>query len=148
MPLWLMGTSVVVLREGDAGTEVLLVKRSDNGLWALISGIVDPGEHPKVTAVREAKEEACVDISIERMLWLGVTEPSTYDNGDVCQYLDHGFRARYLGGEPAVGDDESLEVAWFPVDDLPTPRAPRVDYGVGLALDDPRDVALDDLVGT
>lgn len=38
-------------------------------------------------------------------------------------------------------------MAWFPVDDLPTPRAPRVDYGVGLALEDPRDVALDDLMG-
>ncbi|HMR49623.1 MAG TPA: NUDIX domain-containing protein [Arachnia sp.] len=146
MPLWLMGTSVVVLREGAEGPEVLLVRRADNGLWALISGIVDPGENPSVTAVREAKEEAAVDIQVERMLWLGVTHPSRYDNGDICQYLDHGFRARYAGGLAEVGDDESTAVGWFPVDALPSPRAHRVDYGVRLALEDPRDVALDDLI--
>ena len=147
MPLWLMGTSVVVLRDGDTGPEVLLAKRSDTGQWALISGIVDPGENPSLTAVREAREEACVDIEVERMLWLGVTHPSRYANGDVCQYLDHGFRARYVGGAARVGDDESTAVGWFPVDALPAPRAPRVDYGVRIALEDPRDVALDDMVG-
>lgn len=97
--------------------------------------------------MREAKEEACVDIEVERMLWMGVTEKSVYSNGDVCQYLDHGFRGRYLGGEAAVGDDESTDVRWFPLDDLPTPRAPRVDHGVQLVRQDPRDVVLDDLVG-
>lgn len=136
--LWLMGANVAVLRDG----EVLLVRRADTGEWALISGIVDPGENPAETAAREALEEAGVRIEVERMLWLVVNEPLTYSNGDRCQYLDHGFRARWIGGEARVADDESTEVAWFPVGALPEPRQPRLESMVRLALEDPRDVAL------
>ena len=136
--LWLMGANVVVLRDG----EVLLVRRADTGDWAPIGGIVDPGEHPAETARREALEEAGVHIEVERMLWLVVNDPLTYPNGDRCQYLDHGFRARWVGGEAQVGDDESTDVRWFPVDALPEPRRGHLDAMVAIALADPRDVAL------
>jgi hypothetical protein len=33
--------------------------------------------------------------------------------------MDITFRCRAVGGEARVNDDESLEVAWFPVDALP-----------------------------
>lgn len=39
-PLWLPGTTAVVL-DGD---RVLLVRRSDNGAWGPVTGVVDPGE--------------------------------------------------------------------------------------------------------
>ena len=42
-----------------------------------------------------------------------------------------------------MGDDESTDVRWFPVDDLPQPRRSRLDAMVAVALADPRDVALD-----
>lgn len=74
-PLWLMGATAIVLRDGTDGQEVLLVKRSDSGRWAPISGIVDPGENPAQTAVREAAEEASVQIEIERLVWMGVPSP-------------------------------------------------------------------------
>lgn len=138
-PLWLMGANALVLR----GDEVLLVRRSDTGEWSPISGIVDPGEHPSVTAVREAAEEAGVEIEVERLLWTVVTDPVAYPNGDQCQYVDHGFRARWISGEARVGDEESTEVAWFPIDSLPTPRQGRLDAMVRLAVEDPRDVAFE-----
>ena len=37
-----------------------MVKRSDNGEWTPVTGIVDPGEEPAVGAVREALEETGV----------------------------------------------------------------------------------------
>lgn len=40
-------------------------------------------------------------------------------NGDVAQYLDVCFLARYVGGEAAVSDDENHDVAWFSPDSLP-----------------------------
>ncbi|MGB6069648.1 MAG: NUDIX hydrolase, partial [Rhodococcus sp. (in: high G+C Gram-positive bacteria)] len=40
-------------------------------------------------------------------------------NGDVAQYLDITFLARYTGGTPHVADDENLDVAWFALDALP-----------------------------
>lgn len=136
-PLWLMGANAIVLRDDDA---VLLVRRADTGEWAPISGIVDPGEHPAETVVREALEEAGVVIEVERLLWTAVTDEVTYANGDRCRYLDHGFRARWISGEAVVGDEESTEVGWFPVDALPTPRQSRLEAMLRIVRQDPRDV--------
>lgn len=111
----------------DTGLEVLLVRRSDNGMWAPITGIVDPGEHPAITCVREAREEARVHIAVERLALVGVTDLVTHANGDQAQYLDHTFRCRWVSGEAAVGDDESTEVAWAPVDALPDMREDLAD---------------------
>jgi 8-oxo-dGTP pyrophosphatase MutT (NUDIX family) len=113
--LWLPGASAVVLD----GERVLLVERSDNGRWATVSGIVDPGEHPEETVVREALEEAGVTCEVEALVWVNVTEPIHYPNGDVSQYLDLTYRCRWLGGEPYAADDESLDARWFPLDALP-----------------------------
>jgi hypothetical protein len=42
-----------------------------------------------------------------------------HTNGDQVYYLDHTFRCRYVSGTAHVADEESVEVAWFPVSDLP-----------------------------
>lgn len=136
-PLWLIGSAAVVLRDGQTGPEVLLVRRSDTGEWSLVSGIVDPGEHPVDTLVREAMEETGIVIDVERLLWLVVDDPITYPNGDQCQYLDHGFLARWRSGEAHVGDDESTEVGWFPVDALPTPQRAGLQPMVDIATAEP-----------
>lgn len=141
--LWLMGANVFVHRQGPSGTEVLLARRADNGEWSLISGIVDPGENPAHTAVREAMEEAGIEIEIERMLWMVVMEPMRYDNGDQCQFLDHGFSARLVSGDPRPVDGEATEVAWWPVDDLPTPHYEHLEALVRIGVDNPPDVVLE-----
>ena len=117
--LWLSGSTAVILRPGTGGDEVLLVRRADDGNWSPVSGIVDPGEDPHVTAIREAAEEASVVIEVERLAWLNVTEPVVYPNGDITQYIDHTFRCRWVSGEPHPGDGEATEAAFFPVDGLP-----------------------------
>jgi 8-oxo-dGTP pyrophosphatase MutT (NUDIX family) len=114
-PLWLAGASAVVL-DGD---RVLLIRRSDDGEWTPITGIIDPGEEPAVTLVREALEEANVEIDVERLTSTWVTRPVVYENGDRAQYLDLTFRCRYLGGDPRPVDGEASEVAWFPLDGMP-----------------------------
>ncbi|QKE83680.1 NUDIX domain-containing protein [Arthrobacter sp. NEB 688] len=113
--LWLPGITAVVLDEG----RVLLVRRADTGEWTPVTGICDPGEHPAVTAVRECLEETGVDCEVELLAWVDVTPVIEYPNGDRSQYVDHTFRCRYLGGEAHVADDESSQVAWFPLDALP-----------------------------
>src|SRR6478735_4445876 len=113
-PLWLMGATAVVL-DGD---RMLLIRRSDTGEWAPITGIVDPAEQPAVAAIREA----AVEVLAERLSSTWVTDPVLYANGDRAQYLDLTFRCRYLGGDPQPVDGEALEVAWFPLDALPPMR--------------------------
>jgi ADP-ribose pyrophosphatase YjhB (NUDIX family) len=72
-----------------------------------------------VTAVREAAEEACVEVEVQRLAWLNVTDPVSYPNGDVTQYIDHTFRCRWVAGEPRPGDGEATDARFFSVDGLP-----------------------------
>jgi 8-oxo-dGTP pyrophosphatase MutT (NUDIX family) len=143
--LWMPGVTAVVLRPGAAGTagadEVLLVERSDNGAWTPVTGIVDPGEEPHVTAVREVEEEACVVAEVERLVWVAATGVVTHDNGDLGQYLDHTFRCRWVSGDPRPGDDESTDARWFPLDALPQLSQVHRDR-IAAAVDNPADVRL------
>lgn len=56
---------------------------------------------------------------VERVVLVQALTPVTYENGDVCQFMDITLRCRAVGGEARVNDDESLEVGWFAVDALP-----------------------------
>jgi len=114
--LWLPGVTAVVF--DDAG-RVLLGRRVDTGKWAVIGGMPDPGEQPAVCAVREVYEETGVRCVAERVVLVQALQPTTYPNGDICQFMDITIRCRAVGGEARVNDDESLEVGWFDVDALP-----------------------------
>lgn len=114
--LWLTGISGVVLNDAE---QVLLVRRADTGRWALVAGILEPGEQPAVALVREIQEETAVVVEVERLVSMESLPPDAYPNGDQVQFLDLCFRCRPLRGEPRVNDDESLEVAWFPLSALP-----------------------------
>jgi ADP-ribose pyrophosphatase YjhB (NUDIX family) len=114
-PLWLPGSTAVVVRDD----EVLLVRRADTGEWTPVTGIVDPGEEPADTAVRETLEEAGVVAAPERLALVGVGEEIVYENGDRTQYVDLTFRLRWVSGDPHPADGENTEAGWFPLDDLP-----------------------------
>ncbi|MDR0959231.1 MAG: NUDIX domain-containing protein [Propionibacteriaceae bacterium] len=144
-PLWLSGASAVVIREHpERGTEVLLVKGAETGRWSPVAGVVEPGEHPKVTVIREVLEETGVTATIERLCWLTVSEMITYANGDESRYIEHVFRCRWIAGEPAPGDDENTEARFFPVDALPEMTA-RHRQAVAIALRDDPTASLDDV---
>ena len=115
-PLLLPGVSAVVL--DDAG-RILLGERSDNHRWSLIAGVMDPGEQPGETVVREVYEETAVHVVPECIVGVFTQPTVTYPNGDICDYLDITFRCRAVGGEARVNDDESLAVGWFAPDALP-----------------------------
>lgn len=128
--LLLPGVTAVVF--DDAG-RLLLGKRTDNGQWALIAGVMDPGEQPAETIVREVYEETAVHVVPERVTSV-LTQPAvTYPNGDRCEYVDITFRCRAVGGVARVNDDESLAVGWFALDDLP-PIAELVRHRIECAL--------------
>lgn len=129
-PLWLPGVTAVITR-GDG--HILLVKRSDNGAWTPVTGIVDPGEEPAIAAAREALEEAGVVISVDRLAATTVLPEMTYDNGDRASYLDLTFACTWISGEAYVADDESTDVRWWPIADLPpmsSHMASRIEAGL------------------
>jgi ADP-ribose pyrophosphatase YjhB (NUDIX family)/ribosomal protein S18 acetylase RimI-like enzyme len=114
--LWMAGVTAVVRDERGL---VLLGRRVDNGRWALVSGILEPGEQPAVGLLREIEEETGVVARIEALAGVWTQPEVTYANGDRAQYLDLCFLARHVSGEARVNDDESTEVGWFAVDALP-----------------------------
>jgi 8-oxo-dGTP pyrophosphatase MutT (NUDIX family) len=114
--LWLPGVSATVF---DDQGRVLLVRRADTGRWSIIGGICEPGEQPARTAVREVYEETAVRCVPERVVLVQALDPIEYPNGDRCQFMDITLRCRAVGGEARVNDEESLDVAWFPLDGLP-----------------------------
>ncbi|OBK91291.1 NUDIX hydrolase [Mycolicibacter sinensis] len=114
-PLWLTGVTAVVIRDD----EVLLIERADNGIWAPVTGIVDPGEEPADAAVREVAEETGVTAVPQRLVWVHATAPVTHANGDHAQYLDHVFAMRWVAGEPYPADDESTDARWCALAALP-----------------------------
>ena len=113
-PLPLVGVTAVILR----GDEVLLGRRSDSGALTPITGIVDPGEEPAVTARREALEEAGVEIRVDSLAWVHQVPRVTYPNGDQADYLDLTFRCTWLAGEPHSADGEMVDLAWHPLAEL------------------------------
>ena len=117
--LWLPGVTAVVRR----AEEILLVRRADNHQWTPITGILDPGEQPAAAARREVFEETGVTVEVERLAWVNATASVVHTNGDQARYLDHCFSCRYVDGEAHVADDESVDVAWFPLDALPPMRS-------------------------
>lgn len=131
-PLWLPGVTAVITR-GDG--HVLLVKRADNGAWTPVTGIVDPGEEPAVAAAREALEETGVVISVDRLAATTVLPEFTFDNGDRAAFLDITFACTWLSGEAYVADDESTDVRWWPIDDLP-PMSPHMASRMEAGLSD------------
>jgi 8-oxo-dGTP pyrophosphatase MutT (NUDIX family) len=97
----------------------LLGQRADDRRWALIAGVMDPGEQPAEAVVREVYEETAVHVVPERVTSVLTQPPHAYANGDRCEYVDIAFRCRAVGGEARVNDDESIAVAWFELNDLP-----------------------------
>ncbi|MGC5247316.1 NUDIX hydrolase [Gordonia sp. DT219] len=132
-PLWLSGVSGVVV--DDAG-RVLLARRADTDEWAVISGVLEPGEEPAHAIIREIAEETGIDAQVVRLTSVDVTPLITYPNGDQTRYLDVCFLARYRGGRPHVADDENTDVGWFDPADLPQPLAETTRLRLAKALAD------------
>ena len=114
--LWLPGVTGLVVDDAD---RVLLVQRADNLRWTLVTGCLDPGEQPAVGIVREILEETGVTAEVERVLAVEATDRVQYPNGDNTVWMDVAFVCRPTGGVAHVNDDESVDVRWCPIEELP-----------------------------
>ncbi|MFD7977513.1 NUDIX hydrolase [Streptomyces sp. NPDC059071] len=107
----------VVVR--DVRGHLLLIHKTDNGLWALPGGGHDIGERIGDTAVREVEEETGIHVKVDNIVGL-YTDPDhvlAYDDGEVRQQFSICFRAHPVGGALRTSS-ESKEVRWVDPADL------------------------------
>lgn len=104
--------STTAIVTDDAG-RIVLVKRTDNDLWALPGGGMELGESIEETAVREVKEETGLDVTVTGLVGV-YTNPLhviEYSDGEVRQQFSLCFTTELVGGELAF-DAESTDITW------------------------------------
>jgi ADP-ribose pyrophosphatase YjhB (NUDIX family) len=124
--------SAVSLVEDDQG-RFLLQKRSDNGWWGLPGGGLEPGETFKQCVVRETFEETGVIVEPINLVKI-YDDPKDltcvlYPNGDLVQYVSALFYCKKISGYLKLSD-ESTDIGYFPITNLPDPTLPSVNLRV------------------
>lgn len=110
-----IAVSVVVLDHD----RLLVIRRADNGKYALPGGRHGLGETMTEAAIREVEEETGVTVEITGLVGI-YSDPGhliAYQDGEVRQEFSICFRGRPVAGEPRTSD-ESTEVRWVGRDDL------------------------------
>jgi 8-oxo-dGTP pyrophosphatase MutT (NUDIX family) len=119
---------VFLLREGAAGTEVLLQLRQNTGYmddhWgAGAAGHVERGE----TAYDAAHREAVEELGITGLdLDFRFTMQRTQGDLPIDERVDFFFTARSWSGEPSIVEPlKCADLQWWPLDALPDPVVPH-----------------------
>jgi 8-oxo-dGTP pyrophosphatase MutT (NUDIX family) len=104
----------VALRWKNSKPEVAIVLMKPRLRWQLPKGIVDPGESPEGTALREVSEEAGIETELLRLIetieyWYRSTK---YGKPVRFHKFVHFYLLEYKGGDVSDHDHEVLEARW------------------------------------
>lgn len=117
-PLIGLGATTMVFNDKN---EILLNLRSDTNTWGIPGGSMELYETIEETAVRELKEEA--GISADKLELVSVLSGDEYyfeyPNGDKMCTVIVLFKVINYTGEIKVSDNESKQLKFFSLDELP-----------------------------
>ncbi len=93
---------------------VLLTRRTDNGLWCLPGGAMDPGESAAEACIREVEEETGLIVEVRRLVgvYSSPHRVTRYRDGNTHQFVALCFEVVGTGGTLGLSD-ETTEVGWF-----------------------------------
>lgn len=128
-----VGANAVIF---DDQGRVLLTKRQDNGLWCLPGGHMDLGEMIQDTAIRETEEETGLKVVVEHLVGVySMPYPGYVYNNPKKQIVVVTFVCRRVGGSLRL-TDETTDVRYFSLDELPDQMLPGHERRIKDALDD------------
>jgi ADP-ribose pyrophosphatase YjhB (NUDIX family) len=105
-----VAVSAVVL---DESGRILMIRRTDNDLYAIPGGGLEAGETVSEAVAREVLEETGIRVEVVDLVGV-FSNPEhviAYDDGEVRQEFSICFRARPVGGSLRTSE-ESKEVLW------------------------------------
>ncbi|TMK95192.1 MAG: NUDIX hydrolase [Actinobacteria bacterium] len=107
----------VVVRDDPGGVEVALAaRRTRKGdlAWGLPKGVIERGEQPEQTALREVQEET--GLQAEIIGPLGEISYWFVWEGERIRKKVVFFLMRAVGGDTSLHDHEMEEIRWFPLE--------------------------------
>lgn len=112
----------------DKEKGILFEKRTDNGMWCVPGGAMELGETAEEALRREIREETSLEVQNPRFFKVRENVHMVYPNGDEVYYTDLVYIIEDYSGHLGM-DDESSELKWFPIQELPENIMPtQIDY--------------------
>lgn len=117
-PILTAGVGLLVFNNEN---KVLMQLRTDYNSWGFPGGSMELGESFEDVARRELKEETNLEIDELKLLKIlsGKDTYREYPNGDKLYDITAIYVIKKYHGELKVNDDESIELKWFSIDNLP-----------------------------
>lgn len=109
----------VVFRGDTESVEVVIVSVGGQNRWQLPKGLVDDGENPEITAVREARDEGGVSSEVVQPIETIEYWYAGLENGIRVRFHKrvHFYLLRYLSGDTRDHDWEVNEARWVPIEE-------------------------------
>ena len=98
--------------------KILFQRRSDNGKWGLIGGLLEMNETYEEAALREIREETGLEVQLDSFLGIFHNHNMVWSNGDTAHVISAMFTASIVSREPRI-DEESLELRFFGKEEIP-----------------------------
>ncbi len=111
---------------GNDRGEILLVQRSDSGIWLYPTGWADVGYSPAEVVVKEVAEETGIHCVVKGLI--GVLDGLRQGFTRIPLY-SLVFHCEAVGGELEPHPLETADVGWFARDALPSPLAGYSQWG-------------------
>jgi ADP-ribose pyrophosphatase YjhB (NUDIX family) len=107
-----LGVNIAIVEQG----RILLTMRSDFPIWCLPGGAVEDGETLAQAAIREAREETGLEVTLTGLV--GTYSRPNWPAGGAHEAL---FAAQRVGGRLLAATPETTDAGWFGERDLPEP---------------------------
>ena len=98
--------------------KILFQRRTDNGKWGLIGGLVEMNETYTQAALREIREETGLEVKLDSFLGIFHNHNMVWSNGDAAHVISAMFTASIVSGEPRI-DEESYELRFLGKGEIP-----------------------------